>query len=273
MVARRRSCSPKWTRAETRTSLAVSKAGDEVGRAPAPRTADLVASHDGDPSIDARAPLEGRYADRRSGLRATPERRSTDRRRAKLRGLLFSALALFLPHHRLSLPRVMSASPRVSTSVNSFVAVPPQHAYDAIIREASRLYKVDAALIRSVVQAESAFDPLALSRVGAMGLMQLMPSTAEALDVDNPFDPRENIMAGTRLLKDLLTRRQRRAHARQLQRRAGERRPTAAACRRSRRRGTTSSASPVSSPTPQSGETDSGATAFSSRPSTDGRRL
>ena len=87
---------------------------------------------------------------------------------------------------------------KVSTSVNSFVAVPPQHAYDAIIREASKLYKVDAALIRSVVQAESAFNPLALSRVGAMGLMQLMPSTA--------FDPRENIMAGTRLLKDLLTR-------------------------------------------------------------------
>lgn len=100
----------------------------------------------------------------------------------------------------------MSASPRVSTSVNSFVAVPPQHAYDHIIREASKLYKVDAALIRSVVQAESAFNPLALSRVGAMGLMQLMPSTADALDVDNPFDPRQNIMAGTRLLKDLLTR-------------------------------------------------------------------
>ena len=82
---------------------------------------------------------------------------------------------------------------KVSTSVNSFVAVPPQHAYDAIIREASKLYKVDAALIRSVVQAESAFNPLA-------------PSTADALNVENPFDPRENIMAGTRLLKDLLTR-------------------------------------------------------------------
>jgi soluble lytic murein transglycosylase-like protein len=147
-----------------------------------------------------------RHGDRRSGLRAAPERRFKDRRRAKLRGLLFSALALFLPHHRLSIPRVISASPRVSTSVNSFVAVPPQHAYDHIIREAAKLYKVDAALIRSVVQAESAFNPLALSRVGAMGLMQLMPSTADALDVDNPFDPRQNIMAGTRLLKDLLTR-------------------------------------------------------------------
>ena len=114
-------------------------------------------------------------------------------------------MALFLPHHRISIPRVI-ASPKVSTTVNSFLAVQPQHAYDAIIREASKLYKVDAALIRSVVQAESAFNPMALSRVGAMGLMQLMPSTADALDVDNPFDPRENIMAGTRLLKDLLTR-------------------------------------------------------------------
>ncbi|HMJ83867.1 MAG TPA: lytic transglycosylase domain-containing protein [Vicinamibacterales bacterium] len=153
-----------------------------------------------------RHPGDRRHGDRRSGFRVTPERRSKDRRRAKLRGLLFSAMALFLPHHRLSIPRVMSSSASVSTSVNSFVAVPPQHAYDAIIREASKLYKVDAALIRSVVQAESAFNPMALSRVGAMGLMQLMPSTADALDVENPFDPRENIMAGTRLLKDLLTR-------------------------------------------------------------------
>jgi soluble lytic murein transglycosylase-like protein len=152
-----------------------------------------------------RHPGDRRHGDRRDGLRAGPERRWRDRRRAKLRGLLFSAMALFLPHHRISIPRVI-ASPKVSTTVNSFVAVQPQHAYDAIIREASKLYKVDAALIRSVVQAESAFNPLALSRVGAMGLMQLMPSTADALDVENPFDPRENIMAGTRLLKDLLTR-------------------------------------------------------------------
>ena len=101
------------------------------------------------------------------------------------------------------MPRAASSA-RVSTTVNSFVAVAPQHAYDHIIREAAELYKVDVALIRSVVQAESSFNPLALSRVGAMGLMQLMPNTADALDVENPFDPRENIMAGTRLLKDLL---------------------------------------------------------------------
>src|SRR5262245_24022474 len=147
-----------------------------------------------------------RHADRRAAVRATPERRSKDRRRAKLRGLLFSALAFVLPHHRHSIPRVTTPVASVSTSENSFVPVSPEHAYDAIIREAAELYKVDVALIRSVVQAESSFNPLALSRVGAMGLMQLMPSTADALDVENPFDPRENIMAGTRLLKDLLKR-------------------------------------------------------------------
>jgi soluble lytic murein transglycosylase-like protein len=97
------------------------------------------------------------------------------------------------------------AGPRVSTTVNSFVAVPPEHAYDAIIREAAAIHSVNATLIRSVVQAESAFDPMALSRAGAMGLMQLMPETADAFGVVNPFDPRENIMAGTRLLKELLT--------------------------------------------------------------------
>lgn len=102
------------------------------------------------------------------------------------------------------MPQVM-AGPRVSTTVNSFVAMPPEHAYDAIIREAAAVYGVSATLIRSVVEAESAFDSSALSRAGAMGLMQLMPDTADAFGVVNPFDPRENIMAGTRLLKELLT--------------------------------------------------------------------
>jgi soluble lytic murein transglycosylase-like protein len=158
-----------------------------------------------DPGLGIRHAGDRRHSDRRGGERDTADRRRSVRRRAKLRGLLFSALALMLPHQaKLAMPRVMTG-PRVSTTVNSFIAVPPLHAYDAIIGEAAAIYAVDAALIRSVVQAESAFDPSALSRAGAMGLMQLMPETAEAFGVANPFDPRENIMAGTRLLKDLLT--------------------------------------------------------------------
>jgi soluble lytic murein transglycosylase-like protein len=83
-------------------------------------------------------------------------------------------------------------------------AVPPTKAYEGIIREAAALYRVDPSLIRSVMQAESAFDPSAVSRAGAVGLMQLMPDIAEAFGVVHPFDPRENIMAGTRLLRELL---------------------------------------------------------------------
>jgi soluble lytic murein transglycosylase-like protein len=158
-----------------------------------------------EPGLGIRHTDERRHGDRREGERATPDRRWHNRRRARLRGLVFSVFALAQPHPvKLIAPQVM-AGPRVSTTVNSFVAVPPEHAYDAIIREAAAIHGVSATLIRSVVQAESAFDSMALSRVGAMGLMQLMPDTAEAFGVVNPFDPRENIMAGTRLLKELLT--------------------------------------------------------------------
>ena len=157
------------------------------------------------PGLGIRHAGERRHGDRREGERAAPDRRWHNRRRAKLRGLLFSVFALVQPHPvKLVAPQVM-AGPRVSTTVNSFVAVPPDHAYDAIIREAAAIHGVSATLIRSVVQAESSFEPSALSRAGAMGLMQLMPDTAEAFGVVNAFDPRENIMAGTRLLKELLT--------------------------------------------------------------------
>ena len=94
--------------------------------------------------------------------------------------------------------------PLVSTTIDSVVAVSPTEAYEGIIREAAALYRVDASLIRSVMQAESAFNPSAVSRAGAMGLMQLMPDIVEAFGVVHPFDPRENIMAGTRLLRELL---------------------------------------------------------------------
>jgi hypothetical protein len=86
------------------------------------------------PGIGIRHAGDRRHGDRRDGDRATPGRRWRSRRRAKLRGMLFSALAFAAPHQaRLVLPQVMGV-PRVSTTVNSFVAVPPEHAYDAIIR-------------------------------------------------------------------------------------------------------------------------------------------
>jgi soluble lytic murein transglycosylase-like protein len=92
----------------------------------------------------------------------------------------------------------------VTTSVESFLPVPPSQAYDSLIREAAEFYRLSPALIHSVMEAESGFNPAAISRAGAMGLMQLMPETAGAFGIANPLDPRENIMGGARLLRELL---------------------------------------------------------------------
>ncbi|MCA0972595.1 lytic transglycosylase domain-containing protein [Halobacillus litoralis] len=75
---------------------------------------------------------------------------------------------------------------------------------DAMIAKASEAYGVDADLIRSVVKAESNFDADVVSHAGAQGLMQLMPATARGLGVSDPFDPEQNIMGGTKYLKQML---------------------------------------------------------------------
>jgi hypothetical protein len=79
-----------------------------------------------------------------------------------------------------------------------------QQDIDAAIDEAAARHNVDPSLVRSVVKVESNFNPNAVSRKGAMGLMQLMPSTARSLNVSNPFDPQQNVDAGVRHLRKLL---------------------------------------------------------------------
>jgi soluble lytic murein transglycosylase len=78
--------------------------------------------------------------------------------------------------------------------------------FSDIIDLASTKYGLEAALIKAIIKAESDFDHTAVSQKGAQGLMQLMPETAQDLEVENPFDPEENILGGARYFSMLMKR-------------------------------------------------------------------
>jgi soluble lytic murein transglycosylase-like protein len=75
---------------------------------------------------------------------------------------------------------------------------------DAIFARASSVYGIPEDLLKAVARAESGFDPNAVSRCGAVGVMQLMPGTARALGVSNSYDPEQNIMGGAKYLRQML---------------------------------------------------------------------
>jgi hypothetical protein len=110
-------------------------------------------------------------------------------------------------------PVVRERRPKLSVSTSTGQVLIPGNAsdwapdpdyYDNMIREAAHRYQVDPRLIKSVIRAESNFNYLAVSSKGALGLMQLMPATADDMRVLDPFDPRENIHGGTRYLRKML---------------------------------------------------------------------
>ncbi len=78
--------------------------------------------------------------------------------------------------------------------------------YDPLIARTARAYGVDPALVKAVIAAESAFDYRAVSRRGAQGLMQLMPTTADRLGVEDAFRPEENVLGGVRYLREMFDR-------------------------------------------------------------------
>lgn len=110
------------------------------------------------------------------------------------------------PYVTLSSMTQTQSTPSIQSITDSAPKSSGNKTIDGIISDAASRYGVDEKLIRSVIQMESNFDPLAESGVGAQGLMQLMPATAAGLGVTNSFDPEQNVMAGTKYLKQMLDR-------------------------------------------------------------------
>ena len=92
------------------------------------------------------------------------------------------------------------------TSMRASIYYPSSriNAYDDIIREASLNHGMQFELIKAMIHAESNFDPNAISQSGAIGLMQIMPENLNAFGISDPFDPRDNVMGGTRYLRQLM---------------------------------------------------------------------
>jgi soluble lytic murein transglycosylase len=88
-----------------------------------------------------------------------------------------------------------------STAVNNGQLV---HSYREIIRANARAYRLEEALVKAVIKAESNYNPQSLSNKGAQGLMQLIPETARLVNVRDPFDPAENIRGGSNYLRLML---------------------------------------------------------------------
>lgn len=117
----------------------------------------------------------------------------------------------WLDNYRASFPTPLTppppSNPNVSTQAVPQTAPPPSHTdFSSLINKAASRYQLDPSLITSVIKTESDFNPRAVSHAGAQGLMQLMPETADELEVTDPLDPAQNIDGGSRYLANLIKR-------------------------------------------------------------------
>ncbi len=112
------------------------------------------------------------------------------------------------PNGSISLTNVPSDSRYRKIEIESarFHSTLSERELEPVIRRHSSQHRLHPALIRAVIKAESDFDPRAVSRAGAIGLMQLMPQTAVRLDVRDMYDPDDNVGGGTKYLRQLLDR-------------------------------------------------------------------
>jgi len=111
--------------------------------------------------------------------------------------------------HRPMIPSLFPDKVLVFDPVKTLVTTQqqePDRLFDFIIHDASRRHKVDSAIVRAIILAESRYNIYAISNKGARGLMQLMPVTAKELGVENSFNPVQNINAGVKYFRKLLNR-------------------------------------------------------------------
>ena len=100
----------------------------------------------------------------------------------------------------------VSASLYTAQANGANIHLTPRQKIGEIVSRMSKKHGVDEKLVNAVIKQESGFNPNAKSRVGAMGLMQLMPSTAKGLGVTNPMDPEQNVEGGVKYLKSMLNK-------------------------------------------------------------------
>jgi soluble lytic murein transglycosylase-like protein len=145
-----------------------------------------------------------------SGLQNSPPTISASEPENLLRVLaVYRDAAGAIPPGSPDTPNEIIAPGEISQGYSPAASVTPQPvpgSIDEIIGRASQRYNVEPGLIKAVIKAESNFNPNAVSSAGARGLMQLMPGTAKDLGVTDSFNPEQNVMAGTRFLRQMLDR-------------------------------------------------------------------